>query len=361
MLRNSLVLALAFGATAAGAGAPARTTVSIEGEQFFIDGRPTYEGRTWEGHRVEGLLLNSRMVQGIFDDLNPETRERFAYPDTGSWDPERNTDEFVAAMPSWVAHGMLGLTLNLQGGSPMGYGNKDWVNSTFDEEGSMRPAYVARLERILDKADELGMVVILGYFYFGQDQNLENETAVLHATDNATSWILDHGYRNVIVEVANECDNGKYDQPLIRADRVDELIRRIKGNQRDGRRLLVGVSYNGNTLPTPNVVRESDFILLHGNGVKDPARITEMVELTRKMDDYRPMPIVFNEDDHYDFDEDVNNMTAAVKAYASWGYFDFRRDGESFDEGYQSVPVNWEISSERKKAFFEKVKEVTGY
>jgi len=30
-----------------------------------------------------------------------------------------------------------------------------------------------------------------------------------------------------------------------------------------------------------------------------------------KMDDYRPMPIVFNEDDHYDFDEDVNNMTAA--------------------------------------------------
>jgi len=177
----------------------------------------------------------------------------------------------------------------------------------------------------------------------------------------ATGWILDNGYRNVIVEVANECNNDGYDQAIIGTDRVHELMRRIKGNQRAGRRLLMGVSYNGDTLPTPNVVRESDFVLIHGNGVEEPERITEMVELVRRMDDYRPMPIVFNEDDHYDFEKDTNNMTAAVASYASWGFFDFRRDGEGFDEGYQSVPVNWGISSERKKAFFEKVKEITGY
>jgi len=361
MNRTSPLLALALALPALGLAAPGKTVVTIEGEQFFVNGAPTHEGRTWKGRRVEGLLFNSRMVQGVFDDLNPETRERFVYPDTGAWDPERNTDEFVAAMPSWAAHGMLGFTLNLQGGSPMGYGNKDWVNSTFDEGGRLRPAYVARLEKILDRADALGMVVILGYFYFGQDQNLEDEAAVLHATDLATSWVLDHGNRNVIVEVANECNNAGYDQPIIMSDRVHELVRRVKGNQRNGRRLLVGVSYNGNTLPTPNVVRESDFILLHGNGVKEPERISEMVTQVRAMDDYRPMPIVFNEDDHYDFDQDTNNMTAAVAAYASWGYFDFRRDGEGFDEGYQSVPVNWEISSERKRGFFEKVKEITAY
>ena len=34
----------------------ARTTVSIEGEQFHVNGRPTYEGREWKGHRIEGLL-----------------------------------------------------------------------------------------------------------------------------------------------------------------------------------------------------------------------------------------------------------------------------------------------------------------
>jgi hypothetical protein len=109
------------------------------------------------------------------------------------------------------------------------------------------------------------------------------------------------------------------------------------------------------------VVRESDFILLHGNGVGHPERIGEMVGLVRAMADYRPMPIVFNEDDHYAFDQSLNNMTAAVAAYASWGFFDFRRGGEGFDEGFQSVPVNWTISSDRKRAFFEKVKEISGY
>ena len=67
-------------------------------------------------------------------------------------------------------------------------------------------------------------MVILGYFYFGQDQNLADESAVLHATDNATSWILDNGYRNVVVEVANECNNDGYDQPVIRADPRQEAI-----------------------------------------------------------------------------------------------------------------------------------------
>jgi hypothetical protein len=50
------------------------TTVSIQETDFLINGRPTYEGRTYYGMRIEGLLLNSRMVQGIFDDLNPKTR-----------------------------------------------------------------------------------------------------------------------------------------------------------------------------------------------------------------------------------------------------------------------------------------------
>ena len=76
-----------------------RTQVSIEAGKFLINGRPTYQGRTWQNHRIEGLLLNSRMVQGIFDDLNRETRPRWNYPDTGRWDPERNTLEFIAAMP----------------------------------------------------------------------------------------------------------------------------------------------------------------------------------------------------------------------------------------------------------------------
>src|SRR5262245_1721443 len=337
-----------------------RTAVTIRGERFFINDRPNYAGHFWNGHPIEGLLLNSRMVQGIFDDLNPDTAAQWAYPDTGQWDTERNTSEFIAAMPEWRKHGLLAFTLNLQGGSPQGYSaDQPWHNSAITEDGELRPDYLSRLGRILDEADELGMVAILGLFYFGQDERLQDEAAVLCATDRAVDWVLDRGDRNVLIEVNNEC-NVRYDHAILMPDRVHELIDRVKSRQRAGRRLLVGTSYGGGTVPKENVVRASDFLLLHGNGVSDPKRIGEMVRATRRVPGYRPMPILFNEDDHFNFDKPENNFTAAVGEYASWGFFDFRMKGEGFDDGYQSVPVNWGLSSARKRAFFAKLKEITG-
>jgi CubicO group peptidase (beta-lactamase class C family) len=336
-----------------------KTEVAIVGDAFHLNGKPTYAGRSWKGHKIEGLLHNSRMVQGIFDDLNPETAGQWAYPDTGKWDAERNTREFLAAMPAWRDHGLLAFTLNLQGGSPQGYSkDQPWHNSAITPQGELRPEYMKRLARILDRADELGMVAILGVFYFGQDQRLENEAAVQRALDNSVDWVLAQGYRNVLLEVNNEC-NVRYDHPILQPARVHELIERAKGRTKDGRRLLVGTSYGGGKVPEENVVRSSDFLLLHGNGVKDPQRIREMVRQTRAVPGYRPMPILFNEDDHFDFEKPANNFTAAIGEYASWGYFDFRMKDEGFDEGYQSVPVNWGISSERKRGFFGLLREIT--
>jgi hypothetical protein len=337
------------------------TIVSINGEDFFINGSPALEGVLWNGINMEGLIPNSRVVQGIFDDLNPESVGRWKYPDTGEWNPDRNTDEFVAAMEDWYNHGLLAFTINMQGGSPEGYSkHQPWINSSYTKTGDLRPAYMNRLEKILNKSDELGMVTILGLFYFGQDENLQDETAVKNAVTNAINWVLDKGYENVIIEVANECDNSAYDQDIIKKPRIPELIKLAKSIEKDGKSLLVGTSFNGNRIPSDEVVKVSDFILIHGNGVHDPNRITEMIDQTRSLPSYRPMPIVFNEDDHYDFDKEMNNMIAAFKGHASWGYFDFRRDGEGFEEGYQSVPVDWSISSPRKKAFFNILKEITG-
>lgn len=354
-------LALFAALLACPAAEPARiTTVAIVGEEFHLNGKPTYEGRTWNGKKIQGLLMNSRMVQGTFDDLNPETAGRWAYPDTKKWDAERNTREFLAAMPEWRRHGLLAITLNFQGGSPQGYSREQpWENNAFTADGTLRPAYLTRLERILNRADELGMVVILGYFYFGQDERLKDEAAVLRATDNATKWLLDKRWRNVIVEVNNEC-NVRYDHAVLKPDRVHELIERVKSTKRDGRRLLVSTSYGGNQIPKENVVRASDFLLLHGNGVSKPERIAEMVRLTRAVPGYMPKPILFNEDDHFDFDKPANNFVAAVSERASWGYFDFRMKDEGFDEGYQSVPVNWGLSSARKRGFFKLLAEITG-
>jgi len=334
-----------------------RTHVTIDGEGFRINGRLTYEGRSYQGHRIEGLLLNSRMVQAIFDDRHPTTRQYWNYPDTGRWDPERNTREFLAAMPEWRQHGLLAITLNLQGGNPRGYSDaQPWYNSAFGVDGSLRPEYLSRLTRVLDQADELGMVVILGFFYFGQDERLRDEAAVLEAADRATEWLLERGYSHVLIEVNNECDVPRYEHEILQSERVHELVQRVRDVSEET--LLVGTSYGGGSIPGENVVRASDFLLLHGNGVSDPERIAAMVRQTRQVPGYRPMPILFNEDDHFDFDQPRNNMLAAIGEYASWGFFD--PGTNNYRDGYQCPPVNWRINTERKVAFFTTVSELTG-
>jgi hypothetical protein len=340
------------------------TSVDIRANQFYINGKKTYAGVKYNGATVEGLLMNSRMVQGVFDDENPTTRGLWKYPNA-DWNPDRNTQEFLDSMDAWRQHGLLSFTLNLQGGSPQGYSKEQpWINSAFAPNGSLKPAYLKRLERILDKADRIGMVPMVGLFYFGQEPRLSNESAVLRACDDFTDWLLTKGYKNVVVEIANEVDIPAYRHAIIKPARVHELIRRVQQRSfgklpTSTKRLLVGTSFSGGTLPTDNVIEASDFVLLHGNGVAKPEGIAELIVKTRESRSYRNQPIIFNEDDHFDFDQPQNNFLVALEGYASWGYFDYRIGSEGFENGYQSMPTNWGISSPRKRGFFNLLKKIT--
>src|SRR5262245_3475345 len=283
--------------------------------------------------------MNSRMVQATFDDENPLTAPMWAYPDTGVWDAERNTAEFLANLPRYRASGLLAVTLNLQGGCPTGYfrserldeilaplpaaartavvagltgplaGAQPWHNSALDAAGHLKPAYLGRLTRVLEALDHLGMVAILGVYYFGQDERLADEAAVRRGVEETVRWVLERGYTNVLLEVNNETNVRRYEHPILQPERVHELIRLARGLSVGGRRILAGTSYGGGRVPAESVVAASDFLLLHGNGVRDPARIEEMVAQTRATAAYgaRPVPVVFNEDDHFDFDRPVNN------------------------------------------------------
>jgi hypothetical protein len=83
-----------------------------------------------------------------------------------------------------------------------------------------------------------------------------------------------------------------------------------------------------------------------------------MVRRTRAVQGYTPKPILFNEDDHYNFDQPTNNFTAAIGEYASWGYYD--QGTNNYADGYQSPPVNWGINTERKQGFFRLAGEMAG-
>src|SRR5262249_54753652 len=161
--------------------------------------------------------------------------------------------------------------------------------------------------------------------------------AVKRAVSNATNWLLDSGRRNVLVEVDNECNVRAYDHEILKPGRVHELIEQAKGMTRNGRRLLVGTSYGGGTPATANVVKVSDFLLLHGNGPDDPARITKMIRESRSVPTWRLMPVVVNEDDHFRFADPENHLMAALSEHASWGYFDPGKN--DYADGYQCPPV----------------------
>jgi hypothetical protein len=225
---------------------------------------------------------------------------------------------------------------------------------------------MARLKTVLDALDALGMAAIVGLFYFGQDERLADEQAVKKAVENAVRWLLENGFTNAMVEINNECDVPRYEHPILQPPRIHELIDSAKGIERDGRRLLVGTSFGGRSIPTENVVDVSDVLLLHGNGVTDPRVVGEMVTRTRALPSYRGQPIVFNEDDHYAFDQPSNNLVVATAHHASWGYFDAGAGAggtsarSDYVEGFQNVPVNWGISTERKRAFFDTVRQISG-
>lgn len=349
------------------------TEIQIDGARFLIDGRPTYEGVTHRGKPVEGLLMNSRMVQAIFDDENPETAAHWRYPDTGRWDSDRNTDEFCAALPEYRKHGLLAVTIGLQGGgsiyTPEVYDH--YINSAYEIDGAPKLAYFDRLKRVIETADAVGMVVIVNYFYWKQAARM-NESAVRRAAEVATDWLLQTGHRNVLVDVMNEAGYWKSIPSILGAANVYQLIEIVQQITLDGRRLLAGAStLGGEHLPTERWQAVEDFHMPHGNGCT-PDELRAKLRRLKDTDEFRkrPRPILTNEDSIF-----VENMEAAVDEYASWGFYcqgygchyrdrmDWTTHGREarYEDlsGFQTVPVNWSINTPIKRAFFERLAEIT--
>eukprot|EP00483_Globobulimina_turgida_P002821 UN02826 len=201
-LMTSVILA----ATVAYCG---KTKVSIKGEDFYINEQITYPLTQQE--TVEGLLFNSRMIQGVFDDYNSSTVDNWKYPDTQKWDPMRNTQEFVGNMSLWKQHQLLSFSVGLQGGCPYGYCTnhpQTWIVSAFDfVTGELDEKYMQRLSMILEEADKLGMAPIVQFFYGSQARRFKSNDVIINATKYITEWLVKSGYNNILIDVMNECNS----------------------------------------------------------------------------------------------------------------------------------------------------------
>jgi hypothetical protein len=347
--------------------------LEIRGTDFWIDGRPTYEGRIFDGNRIEGLLMNSRMVQCIFDDEYPETRSAWAYPDTGEWDPDRNTEEFCHALPDYRRHGLLAVTVGLQGGGSVYRPDiyDYYLASAFRPDGSLKPAWLARLTKVLNATNQAGIAVIINPFYWRQER-FESDEAILRATQNTMEFLLEGGWEHLMIDLKNEIQPG---EGLLKGGGIHRALQvcwDVRG--KESRAPYIGVS----TFPKKHHISDEiqervEFWMPHGND-STPAELRQEIEEVRNLPSNKnwPRPILVNEDSIH-----IDNMMAAVAVGASWGYYDqgygchgnhgrFNfsekpRESEFAElSGFQTVPVNWGINTDHKRAFFNKLAEITG-
>jgi hypothetical protein len=157
---------------------------------------------TYPAGEAEGLLMNARMVNAVFEDKGR--------PDFGA---DENANEFIARIPEYVGRGIRAFTVNLQGGFP---GYEGAVNSAFNPDGSLRTDYMHRVRRVIEACDRSGVVVILGCYYQRQDQILTDEKAVRAGVLNTVRWIDESSYNNVALEIANEFNHSGFDHPILK-------------------------------------------------------------------------------------------------------------------------------------------------
>ena len=280
------------------------TVVGIRGPHFTINGKPTYtpqSGFDTADPNLEGTLLNVRAVQAIFNDANyPGQGSRahpyqsnalgdifWDYPD-GSWDPERNVREFIAALPEWRRCGVLAFTVNLQGGGPPD-GNYDEKitlqphdNSGFDAHGNLKPAYAERLRRVIAAADRLGMVVIVGFFYFGSNERIEitsDDRYVKEAIRQGCRLLKDLPYRNVLIEINNETNPRSYKHHILQPDGALDAV--LLAQQMVDHQIPVSMSWSGGIMPRGSrgdaAIRAVDYVMFHTNG-KSPEGVHQTIQ-----------------------------------------------------------------------------------
>jgi hypothetical protein len=281
------------------------TKVTIRDNRWLINDQLVHKGSP-----AEGLLMNVRMVNAVFEDTGPHVKEHVT-----DFDPDENTSRFINQIPEYVAHGVRAFTISLQGGLP---GYEGAVNSAFDADGSLRKDYLDRTERIIQAADQEGVVIILTCFYQRQhshDRALEGKEAILTAVDNVVNWIIDGDFTNVVLEISNEYAHGGYNnwkdgEWLKSVPGQVELIQHAKTIAPD---LLVSTSGMGNGRIAAPIAQVADFIMIHFNNTA----LEDIPERIEQAHTYGKV-VICNEDDKIGY-SGAEAARLSVKHGAGWG------------------------------------------
>ena len=327
----------------------------------------TYTGPAYRPEAA-GKLMNIRLANALF--LDEWMRER-------PFDPEFNTDSVIQALDFYKAHGILMINVSLQGAQAgynkavngidrenayqLGPGRGAYV-SIFRPDGSLKPDWLGRLERLLNAADRRGMFVNLMYFYHGQSGLFRSTDAIHKAAMNITDWLIAHGFRNVIIDVANEYDlpGPQWDFKGYIPQNIIPLIDEVRERFRNADYVLpIGASSDGRMRYPNSLKGQVDLLLVHGDG-RDPREKLRRVEELKNAG----RPVLMTEDDNgrATTEEHLAGDLASCDIFfhdaQGWGYlpwiqaqrFPFRYLPGALAEVHDAMPED-----ERDMAYFHAV------
>lgn len=302
---------------------------------FYIRATPfgtwqkTYSGNDYR-FEAQGKLMNLRVAQAVSHD---------EWLTGLPFDPEANTNAVIAALDFYKSHGVLMIGVSLQGGAAIyepgppaadrknGYrfGRLKGTNvSAFEADGSLKPAWLLRLERLLRAADLRGMIVNLIYFDAAQDELFQSTQSIHAAARNITGWLIAGRFRNVIVDIANEYDLGgdRWDFRGYIPQNIIQLIDEVRARfDRAGYALPIGVSSDGRMRFPESLAGQVDVVLLHGNN-RSPEMKARRAEEMKNL----PRPVVMNQDDNghastkANLAQDLGSCDIFFHQAEGWGY-----------------------------------------
>ncbi|MCL2773976.1 MAG: hypothetical protein FWD71_11565 [Oscillospiraceae bacterium] len=288
-----------------------KTNLSINGKQFYINGKSVYSEIPGANPASLGLLWNQRLIQGVFDDKTDRTR--FNLFKDKVFDPERNTDNLIAALSEWHTYGLRAVTVGFQGGWPVKCADvSDIENNPFGADGlSLDDAYAHRMDKIIRAADELGMVVIVSLLYWAQCNRIKDGRAVVNAVKTGAKFLRGGGYSNVILEIANEYNIQPFSSHPI-AYSPEGMAMLIKTAREYSGGMPVGSS-GGGGMADREVADESDVVIIHGNGLTRG----EYYDFINRVKEWAgEKPVLCNEDSPC-----CTRVDVGLETYTSWGYY----------------------------------------
>ena len=146
------------------------TTFGVDGDQVLLDGRP---------FKIIGVRCSNALIS--------------------DW----TTRDLIENLPVYRQYGLNAVSVFFMGsrfGDVKGY----------RPDASLDPLYAARMGRIIEAADELNMVVVVGCLYWSTSRANDELVEVWTQQDanraiaNTVRWLSDKNYRNVFVDVDNE-------------------------------------------------------------------------------------------------------------------------------------------------------------